>query len=122
MKLSPLEVNKSSTGSFVEAYKLPHDGQVSYLIINPHETRGNHYHERKTEHFLVIYGAATIISKNRTTGDVMSVKLSGFKPMVSTVPPNHTHNITATDEGAICLIWCDEQYNKEDADTFPEEI
>lgn len=122
MKLEQLTVNKNSSGSFVEAYKLPHDGQVSYLIVNPKETRGNHYHLRKTEHFLIIYGAATITSKNRDTDDVMKVELSGYKPLVATIPPNHTHSLTATDEGCICLIWCDEQFNKEDADTFPEEV
>lgn len=122
MKLTPLEVKKDTRGSFIEAFKLPNDGQVSYIIINPTESRGNHYHERKTEHFLVIYGAATITSKNRETGDVMNVTLSGYKPLTATIPPNHTHRITATDEGCICLIWCDEQFNKEDADTFPEEI
>lgn len=122
MNLKPLTVNKNSSGSFVEAYKLPHDGQVSYLIVNPKETRGNHYHQRKTEHFLVMYGAATIVSKNRDTNDVMKVELSGYKPLVATIPPNHTHSLTATDEGCICLIWCDEQYDKEDSDTYPEEV
>jgi UDP-2-acetamido-2,6-beta-L-arabino-hexul-4-ose reductase len=122
MDLKPLRVNKNTSGSFVEAFKLPNDGQISYIIVNPKETRGNHYHERKTEYFLVIYGAATIVSKDRDTGDVMQVVLSGYKPLAVTIPPNHTHYLTATDEGCICLIWCDEQFNEADADTFPEEV
>lgn len=122
MKLVSLKVIKNNSGAFTEVYKLPHDGQVSYLIINQNEYRGNHYHERKTEHFSVIYGVATITSKNRDTGDVMTATLSGFKPMVATIPPNHTHNIVASSGGCVCLIWCDEQYNKEDADTIPEEV
>lgn len=122
MKLSLLEVKKDTRGSFIEAFKLPNDGQVSYIIINPNETRGNHYHKRKTEHFLVMYGSATIDSRNRKTGDVMSALVSGFKPMTVTIPPNHTHRITATDDGCICIIWCDEQFNKKDADTFAEEL
>ena len=122
MKLTTLKVNKSMTGSFVEAFKLPNDGQVSYLIVNPHETRGNHYHGRKTEHFTVIYGSAILDSKDRITGDMMSAEVSGYKPLVATIPPNHTHRITATDEGCICLIWCDEQFDTKNADTFEEEI
>lgn len=122
MKLEHREVSKDDRGSFVEAFKLPSDGQVSYIIINPKQSRGNHFHERKTEHFLVIYGSAEITSKNRETDDVMRVQLSGYKPIVATIPPNHTHSITAADEGAICLIWCDEQFNEADADTFPEEV
>lgn len=122
MELKPLEVHKDQRGSFVEAFKLPTDGQVSYVVIKPEESRGNHFHERKTEHFLVMYGSAKMSVKNRETGDVMNVEVSGFKPIVITVVPNHTHSITATEEGAICMIWCDEQFNEEDADTFPEEV
>lgn len=122
MDLKQLEVKKDSRGSLVEAFKLPNDGQVMYVVANPHETRGNHYHERKTETFLVIYGSATITVKDRITDDVMEVKVSGSKPMSVKVIPNHTHQITASDEGCIFLVWCDEQFNESDPDTFPEEI
>lgn len=122
MNLKPLEVKKDARGSLVEAYRLPRDGQVFYIIANPNESRGNHYHVRKTESFLVIYGSAVMSVKNRETGDVMKVEVSGYKPMCITVSPNHTHSITASDEGTIFLVWCDEQYDAKDADTFPEEI
>lgn len=122
MNLEPLEVKTDRRGSLVEAFKLPTDGMLFYVIANPNETRGNHYHERKTEHFLVIYGSATIQVKDRTTDDSMNIKVGGQKPMVVTVTPNHTHNITADEEGCIFLVWCDEQFNEEDPDTFPEEI
>ena len=122
MDLKPRIVKKDARGSLVEAFKLPHDGQVFYVVANPHETRGNHYHMRKTEHFLVMYGSAKMTVKNRETGDIMSVEASGYKPITITVAPNHTHAITATDEGAIFLVWCDEQFNEDDPDTYPEEI
>lgn len=122
MDLKPREVKKDARGSLVEAFRLPTDGQVFYVIANPGESRGNHYHTRKTEHFLVLYGSAEMTVKSRDTGDVMKVEVSGYKPMSITVVPNHTHRITASDEGAIFLVWCDEQFNEKDADTFPEEI
>lgn len=122
MDLKQLETKSDSRGTLVEAYKLPNDGQLFYVIAKPNQMRGNHYHERKTEHFLVIYGSAEIVVKNRETNDVMKVEVSGSKPMKVTVSPNHTHNITATSEGCIFLVWCDEQFNEEDPDTFPEEI
>lgn len=122
MDLTPLTINKDTRGSFIETFKLPNDGQVSYLIVNPHESRGNHYHDRKTERFVCIYGSAEISVRNRETGDVINAKLSGFKPYVVTVVPQHTHSITASDEGCIMLVWCDEIFNKKDPDTYPEEI
>lgn len=122
MKLEQLKQNRDTSGSFTEIFKLPKDGQVSSLIVNPGELRGNHYHERKTEHFVVVYGSARICSKNRNTNDVMTVEVSGTKPMVVTIPPNHTHNLVATGEGCVCIIWCDEQFNEKDADTIAEEV
>lgn len=122
MNLEALETHPDERGLFVEAYKLPHDGQISYVIINPYETRGNHFHTRKTEKFLVVGGSAIIKSRDRVTGDVMKVEVSGFKPIVVTIPPDNTHSITATDEGCICMIWCDEQYDEKNPDTVPEEF
>ena len=122
MNLEPLVVNTDRRGSLVEAFKLPHDGQVFYVIAEPGETRGNHYHLRKTEHFLVIYGSAKMQIKDRESGNSMNVEVSGHKPMVISVYPNNTHNIVANEGGAIFMVWCDEQYKEGDIDTYPEEI
>lgn len=122
MDLKTLDPKTDRRGTFVEAYKLPNDGQVSYVTTLPNELRGNHYHLRKTERFLVIWGSAEIQSRDRNTGNVMKVEVNGNKPMSVTIPPNNTHNITASDEGCIFLVWCDEQFNKSDPDTYPEEV
>lgn len=122
MDLQPLEPKADSRGTLVEAFQLPQDGQLFYVIAKPGESRGNHYHMRKTERFIVIYGGAEMQVKDRETGNVMKVSVNGSQPMAITVAPNHTHTITASDEGAIFLVWVNEQYNKEDPDTYPEEI
>lgn len=122
MQLDKLDTITDYRGTLVEAFKLPRDGQVFYVVIKPHETRGNHYHTRKTERFLVIYGSGEMEVKNRETGDVLKVETNGTKPMLVTVVPDHTHNITATDEGCILLVWVDETFDKDDPDTFAEEI
>jgi UDP-2-acetamido-2,6-beta-L-arabino-hexul-4-ose reductase len=122
MDLNNLDIHQDERGSFVETFKLPSDGQVSYAITKPGELRGNHYHTRKTEYFSVIYGSATIAVKNRDTGDVIKVEVSGSKPMIAKIVPNHTHYLEATDEGCICIIWCDEQFDPKDPDTYPEEL
>lgn len=121
MDLKQLEVKTDSRGSLVEAFKFPNDGQLFYIKINPNETRGNHYHTRKTERFLVIEGSATIVAKDRKTDNTMNVTVGADKPMVVTISPNHTHYI-ASDRGAIILVWVDEIFNKDDPDTIMEEI
>lgn len=122
MRLEKLEVKSDYRGDLIEAFKLPNDGLVFYLNIRPNEMRGNHYHLRKTEHFLVVSGTARISIRDKETGTVAHTDLSGGNPIVVHISPNHTHNITAGDGGCLCLVWCDEQLNKEDSDTYPEEI
>lgn len=122
MQLEQLEAKSDHRGTLVEAFKLPNDGQVFYVIAKPNETRGNHYHLRKTETFVVVYGSAEIQVKDRDTGTVMKAELGGQNPMSVTIIPNNTHRITANDEGCIFLVWCNEQFNGEDPDTFPEEL
>lgn len=121
MDLNSLEVKADRRGSLVEAFKLPNDGQVFYVVAEPGETRGNHYHLRKTEHFLVIQGTANVQVRDRSTNNVMNVEVSGGRPMRVSIYPNHTHNISSK-EGCIFLVWCDEQFDEKDPDTYPEEI
>jgi len=122
MELTKLEPKSNDSGTFVEAFKFPNDGQLSYLVVKPGERRGEHFHERKTEYFSVIYGNAKIVVKDRDTGDVMDVKLNGNRPMVAKITPNNTHYLEAGAEGCITLIWCDEQFEEADPDTFQEEL
>lgn len=121
MKLEKLDPKTDSRGTFVEAIKLPNDGQVSYLIINPGELRGNHYHLRKIEKFVVVYGTATIICKDLSTGTVMKAEVGDQNPMSIEIHPNNIHAITSK-HGCICMIWCSEQFNEEDPDTFAGEV
>lgn len=121
MELTELEVNEDERGWFVETFKLPTDGQLSYVIGEPNEVRGNHYHLRKTEHFVVVAGTAKIQTRDRSNGNLMTVEVTGYRPMVVTIHPNTTHAITPLDR-AVIMVWCDEQFNADDSDTFSEEI
>ena len=121
MKLEKLDPKIDNRGVLVEAFKLPSDGQVFYVDLDPGQTRGNHYHKRKTERFIVVFGVAEIQSRDRDSGNVMKVELSYTSPMCVTIPPNNTHNISS-DDGAIFLVWCDEIFDENDPDTYPEEI
>lgn len=122
MNLETLTKHESKGGSFTEIFHLPNDGQVSCLIIDPNEVRGNHYHERKIEVFTVLYGSATFAVRNRETGNLMKAEVNGSNPMTIAIHPNHTHNVTAGPGGAVIAIWCDEIFDKNDPDTIAEEI
>ncbi len=43
-------------GDFIELFKKPSDGQISYFSINTKVVRGGHYHNTKVEKFFLISG------------------------------------------------------------------
>lgn len=121
MKIEELEAIVDNRGTLVEAFK--HEGgQIHYIVINPNMTRGNHYHLRKNEEFIVVAGRATISVRNRDNGDVIHCEANASRPLKVSIFPNHTHRITADSDGAVVVSWNNEIFNPDDPDTYPEEI
>lgn len=121
MDLKALKDFTDDRGMLVEAFSHV-GGQVHYIIINPNESRGNHYHTRKEEEFIVVAGSATITVKNRETSDVINVEANASRPLKAKIVPNYTHRITAGGDGAVVISWTSEVFDPEDTDTYPEEI
>ena len=116
------EINQDHRGSLYEAFKLENDGQVFVITILPNKTRGNHYHKRKIEKFLVVFGSAQIANRNRETEAVDYFNVKAENPETITITPNNTHSITASEEGCILVCWVSEQFDESDPDTFAEEV
>jgi len=64
-------------GTFVETIKLCVGGQVSFSTTYPGITRGNHYHIRKIERFIVIKGKARIQLRKIGTDEILNFYLDG---------------------------------------------
>ncbi len=110
-------------GDFVEVFKIPGFGQVSYSTTNPGVIRGNHYHARKKEIFCVIEGEAKVRQRDIKTGEVEEKIVSGAAPELVEMKPNWTHNIQNIGNKEMkLLIWISEVYNPADTDTFYEEV
>ena len=122
MKVEPLEGKSDERGVLVEAFDLPTDGQIFYLKIAPNAVRGNHYHKRKTEVFLVVEGTAVLRARERKTGIIGEVTLRSDEPTAVSVHPGYTHSIAALSEGAIVVVWSNTRYNPNSRDTYAEEV
>ena len=120
MQLEKLVTNEDDRGMFVEVFKEP--GQVSYIYTEPGYTRGNHYHLRKIEKFVVVGGVMEVKVKDRVKGTEMNVIASSGDPMMITIHPNNTHMLQALDVPSLCMVWCSEAYNEDDPDTYSEEL
>ena len=118
-----LEIKVDERGKFVEVFKMPGFGQVSFSTTKPGITRGNHYHTRKIEKFCVIEGRGLIKMRNRETGEIKEIEVSGEAPEIIETIINWTHNIKNTgDKEMKLLIWANEIFDPNDADTYPEEV
>ena len=110
-------------GFFSEMARLEIGGQLSFSSTNIGITRGNHYHTRKIERFIVIKGEALIQLRQIGKSEVMNFYLSGENPSYVDMPVWFTHNITNIGNGElITIFWINEFYNEKDPDTYFEMV
>ena len=123
MENKKLEIKSDERGNFVEVFKVPNFGQVSYSTTKPGVIRGNHYHTKKKEIFCVIEGKAKIKQRNRDNNKIEEKIVSGDAPELVEMKLNWTHNIQNIGDNEMkLLIWINEIYNPNDPDTFFEEV
>ena len=117
-------VNSDPRGGLVEAVKAAGgQTQVFYSSTNPGFTRGQHYHLRKVERFLVVAGQAQIRLRKLFTDEVVAFDVSGDRPAIIDMPTMWVHSITNTGQGELTtLFYADELYDPQRPDTYPEEV
>ena len=116
-----LKKNEDERGVFVETIKLHCGGQVSSSTTKPGITRGNHYHTRKIERFVVLSGEALIQLRKIGSNELLNFKLSGNNPAYIDMPIWYTHNITNIgNSDLITQFWINEMFDANDPDTFFE--
>ncbi|MDO5727501.1 MAG: hypothetical protein Q4Q03_06230, partial [Bowdeniella nasicola] len=121
-----LTAHRDQRGIFVETAKVRGGGgQTSYSTTESGITRGEHYHLRKIERFVVISGTAEILIRHVLDGPETTVKLEvhGDKPMAVDMPTGWAHNITNIgDQPLLTQFWINEVYDPDDPDTFAERV
>ena len=124
-KTYPIALNKytDERGFFSEIIKTEIGGQFSYSTTFPGITRGNHFHTRKIERFIVIEGKAKISIRKIGSTEVYEYLLDGENPSYVDMPIWYTHNITNIGTTPlITAFWINEAYDPEDADTYFENV
>lgn len=120
----PLTQRTDHRGSLVEVVRA-HGGQGQTFVstTRPGVTRGEHYHLRKVERFVVVKGEARISLRRVLTGEVVSFDVCGDSPVIVDMPTMWVHNITNTgDEDLVTLFWTHELFDPDAPDTFPEHV
>lgn len=120
---SALTPRTDDRGTLVELVKANTGGQLFISTTKPGVTRGNHYHRRKVERFVVVGGVARISLRRLFHTEVISFDVSGESPVSIDMPTMHTHNITNTgDDTLTTVFWSDEIFDPARPDTYAEVV
>jgi UDP-2-acetamido-2,6-beta-L-arabino-hexul-4-ose reductase len=116
----PLQNHVDARGSFTELTKSFGGGQVSFSISKTGIIRGNHFHTRKFERFIVLKGKARLDLCRVGTNQVMSFYLDGRHPSFVDIPVWHIHKLTNIGkQNLLTLFWTNEFFDKDNPDTYP---
>lgn len=108
-------IHSDNRGSFSELIKSRELGQVSLNVIKPGETKGGHYHFRKTERFFIIKGE--VLAKLDGLNGSKDVRLT-VGDYIDVAPLVKHSFINVGQDDAYMIIYCDEAYSPGDADTY----
>ena len=114
-----LPKKEDARGKFVEILKNKKNGQLSFITINPKNNRGNHYHNTKSEKFIVVKGSVTFRFVNIVSLEEKVFVMSDELPQVIESIPGWNHElINETNQEAIVVIWANEIFEADKHDTF----
>jgi UDP-2-acetamido-2,6-beta-L-arabino-hexul-4-ose reductase len=118
-----IALRSDARGHLFEAVKTGHGGQCFASTTHPGVVRGNHFHRRKIERFLVAAGEATIRVRRMFTTDTHAFEVRGDAPVYIDMPTLHTHDIRNTGHGDLfTLFWSHEIFDPAAPDTYPEAV
>ncbi len=118
-----LKLHQDNRGSLFESIKTLNGGQCFISTTKPGITRGNHYHTKKIERFLVVGGKGIIRIRKLFSDEVTEFEVSGERPQYVDMPTLHTHSITNVGQVEMTtLFWSNEIFDPAHPDTFPEPV
>ena len=110
-------------GTLVEAVREGNGGQVHYSRTHPGFVRGEHFHFRKVERFVILAGEAEIALRPVCGEEIVRFRVSGDRPGYVDMPTLHTHNLRNVGTGdLITLFWCHEPYDPDRPDTYRQPV
>jgi UDP-2-acetamido-2,6-beta-L-arabino-hexul-4-ose reductase len=114
-----LKIRADDRGSLAEFVKSPHFGQLFISRTKPGITRGNHFHQTKTEKFLVVQGEAAIRLRQVHGGEVVEFRITGDEYRVVDIIPGYTHSVENIGSGElVTLFWSSEVFDQARPDTL----
>jgi UDP-2-acetamido-2,6-beta-L-arabino-hexul-4-ose reductase len=118
-----IQSHEDQRGVFVEMLKTQDSGQFSFFTAKPKTTRGGHYHNTKTEKFLVIKGNARFNFRHILSNETCSLETSGDHPQIVETVPGWAHDISNIgDDELVVMLWANEIFDRDRPDTISCEV
>lgn len=120
----PLKLNSDPRGTLFEASRSSGGGGQTFLSwTHPGITRGDHFHLRKIERFLVVEGEALIRIRRVLGDEVWTYRVNGRAPAAVDMPTMHTHSIeNIGDRPLLTLFWTNEVFDPAAPDTYSDPV
>lgn len=110
-------------GTLVEAIREGNGGQIHYSTTHPGFVRGQHYHFRKMERFIILSGEAEVAVRPVCGSEIHRFRLSGDEPSFIDMPTLHVHNLSNVGSGElVAMFWTNDLYDPAAPDTYPEPV
>ena len=119
-----LDRRADSRGSFFEVCRSRGgEGQTSFSTTRPGVTRGQHFHRRKVERFVVLSGKAEIAMRCLFDGTVLRFAVDGDEPVAIDMPTLWAHSIENTGSADLyTMFWANGLFDPCRPDTFSEQV
>ena len=118
------QVHSDNRGALFETVRSHGGTGMSYAsTTKPGQKRGEHYHLHKIERFVVVKGEAEIQLRRLLHDEVVTVRVSGERPVFVDMPTLWVHNIrNVGDDDLLTVFWADQLLDPDNSDQFPETI
>ena len=110
-------------GMFAEMLKTKDSGQFSFFTAGPGVTRGGHYHNSKTEKFLVVQGKARFGFRHIASDETHEIITTSKELKIVETVPGWSHDITNIGtEDIIVMLWANEIFDPDNPDTIAHKV
>lgn len=111
-------------GRLVEAVRASGgEAQIFFSSTRPGMTRGEHFHLRKVERFLVLRGSGRIQLRRLFSDEVHAFDVNGERPAIIDMPTMWAHSISNVgDSDLLTLFYANQCFNPQAPDTYPEKV
>lgn len=118
-----LTEHADNRGSFVEMIRTwGGTGQSSFSTTHPSISRGDHFHRRKVERFVVISGRARLQLRRLFTDEVIEIETDG-RPVAIDQPTGWTHNLRNIGSDTLFMFfWTNDIFDPNNTDTYLEPV